>query len=153
MESKEGEPLDRGAVADLWKHTLSSIPTLYGRLVYLGSLMEPDSGRYRHHGLAAIFGRNESHAALRDIHMEIFVEWLSLPLAERHADLLDYLNSLPHRSDQVVWNWRRGKAYLKCVPVRAKSMEKQLFIADIEALLTLMPNAAGRSRPDSSPPE
>src|SRR6266851_1649145 len=120
MESKESKALDRSAVADLWKHTLSNIPTLYGRLVYLGSLMEPDSGRYRHHGLATIFGRNESHAALRGSHLEIFVEWLSLPLAERHADLLEYLKSLPHRSNQVVRKWRRSKAYRNCVPLLAK---------------------------------
>jgi hypothetical protein len=153
MESKESKALDRGALADLWKHTLSSIPTHYGRLVYLGSIMEPDSGRYRHHGLATVFGRNESHAALRDSHLEIFVEWLSLPLAARHADLLEYLKSLPHPTDQIVRNWRRTKAYRSCIPLSAKPVEKQLFCADIEALLSLAPNAADPSRPDSSPPE
>jgi len=52
--------LERSAAADLWKHTLSRIPTAYGRLMYLGSLRDPNSGIYRHHGLSAAFGREES---------------------------------------------------------------------------------------------
>ncbi len=32
--------LERGAASDLWRHTLSQIPTVFGRLVYLSSLRE-----------------------------------------------------------------------------------------------------------------
>src|SRR5882724_9266282 len=103
--------MERGARADLWKNTLLRIPTLYGRLAYLASLLEPDTGRYRHHGLAAVFGRNESNAALRDSHMEVFLEWLNLPLKDRHEDLNEYLISLPERRERVIRNWRRSRTY------------------------------------------
>ena len=43
---------ERGAAADVWRHTLSQIPYLYGRLAYLGSLRNANTGRYEHHGLA-----------------------------------------------------------------------------------------------------
>ena len=36
----------------LWIRDLSQIETLYGRLVYLAGLRNPDSGRYEHYGCA-----------------------------------------------------------------------------------------------------
>ncbi|MDP9115300.1 MAG: hypothetical protein M3O20_16675, partial [Acidobacteriota bacterium] len=66
--------LERDALADLWKHTLSQIPTVYGRLVYLASLRDPNSGTYRHHGLSASFGREQSIYALRKSHEQTFLE-------------------------------------------------------------------------------
>ena len=75
--------LERDAVADLWKHTLSQIPTTYGRLVYLASLRDPNSGSYRHHGLSAAFGREQSTYALRTSHEQTFLQWLNLPLPVR----------------------------------------------------------------------
>jgi hypothetical protein len=145
--------MDRGALSDLWRNTLLRIPTVYGRLSYLASLLETDSGRYRHHGLADVFGRNESHAALRDSHMEVFREWINLPLRDRHADLKQYLVSLPERSERVIRNWRRSRVYRNSVPVAAGAMERELFHADIEALLRLLQNAVDSAPQDSSPPE
>ena len=55
--------LERSAAEDLWRHTLSRIPTLFGRIAYLASLRDPNSGIYRHHGLSAVFGRDESSNA------------------------------------------------------------------------------------------
>lgn len=145
--------MERGALSDLWRNTLLQIPTLYGRLSYLASLLDADSGRYRHHGLADVFGRNESHAALRDSHMEVFREWINLSLRDRHADLKQYLISLPERSERVIRNWRRSRVYRNSVPVAAGAMERELFHADIEALLRLLQNVADSAPQDSSPPE
>src|SRR5712691_10477786 len=86
--------LERTALADLWKHTLSQIPTVYGRLAYLASLRDPNSGAYRHHGLSAAFGREESGKALKQSHEGIFSEWLNLALAEKSGDLGNYLRDL-----------------------------------------------------------
>src|SRR5579862_3699526 len=103
--------LERYAVQDLWKHTLSRIPTLYGRLFYLSSLRDPNSGAYRHHGLSTAFGREESARALQESHEEAFLEWVKLPLSEQKADLTHYLDELedPHRT--VVNHWLRSKSY------------------------------------------
>src|SRR6478672_862944 len=62
--------LERNALADLWKHTLSQIPSTYGRLAYLASLRDANSGVYRHHGLSAAFGREESVSAMRKSHQD-----------------------------------------------------------------------------------
>ena len=145
--------MERGALSDLWRNTLLRIPTLYGRLSYLASLLETDTGRYRHHGLADVFGRNESHAALKDSHMEVFREWINMPLRDRHADLKQYLVSLPERPERVIRNWRRSRAYRNSVPVAAGAMERELFHADVDALLRLLQNAADSDPQDSSPLE
>src|SRR5450631_2650711 len=83
--------LERSAVSDLWRHTLSHIPTTFGRLVYLASLRDPNSGVYRHHGLSSVFGRDESIKALRESHEQTFLEWIGLTMEEKHCDLRQYL--------------------------------------------------------------
>src|SRR5260370_31284639 len=86
--------LQRKAAADLWRNTLSQISTNFGKLVYLSSLRDPNTGQYHHHGLAALFGDQESEQALRRSHTEVFEKWLNLPLQDQKEDLDEYLSSL-----------------------------------------------------------
>src|SRR5260370_980835 len=97
--------LERTALADLWKHTLSRIPTVSGRLAYLATLRDPASGAYRHHGLFASFGRDEAVRALRESHHKEFQVWLTLPLAEKSEDLREYLLRLEDPLADVVNHW------------------------------------------------
>jgi hypothetical protein len=85
--------------------------------------------------------------------MEVFREWINLPLRTRHADLKEYLVSLPESPERVMRNWRRSRAYRNAVPIAAAAMERELFRIDLEALLKLQPTAAEPDHPDSSPPE
>jgi len=133
--------LERSAIGDLWKHTLSRIPALYGRLTYLASLRDPNSGAYRHHGLSAVFGRDESGKALRESHEQAFVEWLKMSLAEKHEDLRRHLALLEDPQgmavDQavVVEHWLRTGIYRTMAPSAARPVEAELFSRDLEALL------------------
>jgi hypothetical protein len=147
--------LERSAIGDLWKNTLSRIPTVYGRLHYLASLRDPNSGAYRHHGLSAVFGREESGKALRESHENTFVEWLKLSLAEKHSDLLQYLTPLEEPFEVVVDHWLKSGVYRTIAPAAARSVETDLFSHDLEALLETFRHSArsGASAPKSSPPE
>src|ERR1700722_1128128 len=107
---------EHSAVADLWKHTLSHIPTAIGRVIYLASLRDLNSGTYRHHGLSASFGRDESVRALRESHLEAFQGWLTLSLAEKNRDLREYFAGLETQRDEVVDHWLRSGAYRTQVP-------------------------------------
>lgn len=133
--------LERTALADLWKHTLSQIPTVYGRLAYLASLRDPNSGAYRHHGLSAAFGREESGKALKQSHESVFSGWLNLPLAVKSGDLGAYLQSLDDAQGIVVGHWLRSEQYRAQVPDSARPMEIELFHRDLEALLQILRNA------------
>lgn len=134
---------------DLWRRTLSQIPTVYGRLVYLSGLRDPNSGQYQHHGLSLVFGEEEAHLALRESHERSFREWLELRLEHQKADLALYFSDLPTDRRTLVENWLRLAPYRNLVPARAKKPERELFLADLETLLLTLKNefeAAGTGR-------
>jgi hypothetical protein len=127
--------LERSATADLFKNTLSRIPTLFGRLAYLASLRDSNSGVYRHHGLASIFGRDESRKALSQSHQTVFQEWLNLPLADKKDDLSAYLNGLDDPRPEVLDHWASLRPYLGYMPASARVSERELFCAEFDVLL------------------
>jgi hypothetical protein len=131
------------AYADLWRRTLEQIPTLYGRLVYLTTLRNADSGRYEHHGLAMLFGPEACDVALRDSHRRTYLDWLSRPLPAQRADLLAYIDSLEVAVDQLVETWLELAPYRNLAPATARPEERLLFESDLEALLTLLRNELG----------
>ena len=53
---------DRSPASDLWRHTLSQIPTTFGRLVFLASLRDPNTGAYAHYGFAHRVGEEAAGA-------------------------------------------------------------------------------------------
>src|SRR5690349_5120688 len=99
--------LERNASADLFRHTLSKVPTVLGRLEYLASLRDPNSGTYRHHGLAAVFGRDESKRALCAAHEEAYQEWLNLSLSQKKDDALEHLESINGSKPGILQHWQR----------------------------------------------
>jgi hypothetical protein len=130
--------LERSAAGDLWKNTLSRIPTQFGKLAYLASLRDSNSGIYRHHGLSMVFGRDESNRVLRENHEQVFFEWLNLPMSGKSADLMDYVTSLEDPAQTVLSHWFRSKAYSSHVPSAAREMERELFVTDLEALIEII---------------
>ena len=127
--------LDRSAGEDLFRHTLARIPSLYGRLMYLSSLRDPNSGAYRHYGLAAAFGREQSAEALESSHRRTFRDWLKLSLAEKHADLLMYVEALDDPRGLVVRYWIESQGYMGCIPDNASKADRALYSTDIQQLL------------------
>lgn len=144
--------LERSAAGDLWKNTLSRIPTVYGRLSYLASLRDANSGLYRHHGLTALFGREESGKALKESHRSAFEEWLMLPMAQKHAELLEYLRSLEDSPNLVLDRWIDQTVYRGLLPDGAREPEVELFSRDLDALLRTVRNGLAATSPTSSPP-
>jgi len=137
-ESRADLKLERGAAADLWRNTLSQIPTLFGRLVYLSSLRDSNSGTYEHYGLAQVFGSKEADRTLRQSHAQAFTSWLNLNLEQQKADLEDYLAGLEEDVDAILANWIRLAPYRNVIPARAREVERQLYLTDIEVVLELL---------------
>lgn len=127
--------LERSATADLFKNTLARIPTVFGRLEYLASLRNPNSGVYRHHGLASIFGREESRKALSQSHQAVFQEWLNLPLAEKREDLSAYFEGLEDPLPVVLDHWTGIHTYRGYMPASARVSERELFCTGFDVLL------------------
>jgi len=140
--------LERSATADLWRHTLAQIPTVFGRLVYLSLLRDPNSGTYRHHGIAMFFGEEETNRTLRTSHVRVFAEWLGFYLEQQKADLDLYLSGLSTDRWTLLDSWQRLKPYTAYVPGSARRFEKKLFLTDLETLLALLRNACNVAAPD-----
>jgi hypothetical protein len=137
-ESKPELKLERGAAADLWRNTLSQIPTLFGRLVYLSSLRDSNSGVYEHYGLAQVFGAKDADKTLRQSHTQVFASWLNLNLEQQKADLEDYLAGLEEDVDAILATWIRLAPYRNLIPARAREVERQLYLTDLEVVLELL---------------
>lgn len=143
-----GVAFDRSASADLWRNTISQIPFVFGRLVYLASLRNPNNGCYEHHGLALVFGEDEANKALKNSHTAVFAEWLSFNLEQQKADLDLYISALFEDKRVVVETWIRLAPYRNLLPASVRSVERRLYLADFGALLELFKGAYGVVVPD-----
>src|ERR1700719_3023497 len=112
---RANDALDRSAASDLWRNTLSQIPSVFGRLVYLSGLRNMNSGRYEHHGLALVFGEDEANRALKKSHLQAFQEWLGFNLEQQKADLDLYLSSVTTDKKTTLENWIQGTPYRNLV--------------------------------------
>jgi hypothetical protein len=147
-ERASGVVFDRSAAADLWRNTISQIPSVFGRLVYLASLRSPNNGSYEHHGLALVFGEDEANKALKNSHTAVFAEWLSFNIEQQKADLDLYISGLFEDRRVVVDTWLRLAPYRNLLPASVRGVERRLYIADFTALLELFKVAYGVASPD-----
>jgi hypothetical protein len=141
--------LSRGAAPDLWRNTLSQIPSLFGKLVYLSGLRNPNNGRYEHHGLSLLFGEDQANLALKKSHSQAFNEWLTFNLQQQKTDLELYFSGIAEDRHTILKTWVKLAPYRNLVPASAKKVERQLYVADLTAILGLLRNeigAAGRDR-------
>src|SRR5271154_5568093 len=139
---------DRSAASDLWRNTLSQISTVFGRLVYLASLRNPNNGSYDHYGLALVFGEDEANRALKDSHVTVFAEWLTFNLEQQKADLDLYLAGLFEDRRLVIETWVRLAPYKNLVPASVRGVERRLYINDLAALMELFKNVYAVAAPD-----
>lgn len=135
----------RDAAFDVWHHTLSQIPSVFGRLVYLASLRDANTGRYQHHGLALVFSDEEANKSLRSSHNAAFAEWIQFNIEQQKADLDLYLSQFFENKAQVIENWLRLGPYRNLVPASARRNERKLYLTDLEAMLHLLKNEYGVS--------
>ena len=140
--------LERDAISDLWRNTLSQIPAVFGRLVYFAGVRDANSGRYEHHGLALVFGENEADRALRRSHIQTFSEWLCFDLEQQKADLDLYLSALLDDRREVIDTWLRLEPFRTLVPTSATKAETELYLSDFRILLALLKNEYGVAGPD-----
>ena len=145
---KRDLPLDRNALGDLWRNTLSQIPSVFGRLNYVSSLRNPNNGRYEHHGLELVFGEDEANKALKKSHSQLFQEWLKFNLEQQKADLELYIAGLFENRRTVIENWLKLAPYRNLIPAAVRGVERRLYVSDLMTLLELLKNEYGAAGPD-----
>src|ERR1700747_1641335 len=126
---------DRSPASDLWRHTLSQIPTTFGRLVFLSTLRDPNTGVYAHYGFAQRVGEEAADQALRQSHSHCCSEWLAFSLEAQKADLDLYLSGIDSEKKTILDTWIRTKPYQNLIPAAAVEVERRLYNSDLETLL------------------
>lgn len=130
--------MNHSPAGDLWRNTLERIPTVFGRMQYLASLRDSNTGDYRHFGLAQRFGEPEARAAIRDSHLKTFADWLAFNLEEQKNELQGYLDDLEGDKKTIVENWIRLNSLRNCIPVETREVERQLYLTDLATVLELL---------------
>jgi hypothetical protein len=115
--------------AEFWHRSLMQIPTLFGRLVYLSSLLDGATGRYVHPNLTHLVGSDQAERTLRSSHFQVFSQWLAASLEDQKNDLDEYLRTV---------GGSERKRFRELVPPTAREVERHLYLADIETLLELL---------------
>lgn len=127
--SETGLTAPRSSALDAWRAALAQVPTLFGRLVYVASLRDLSSGRYVDPGIIQVLGNEETDQFLRQVHRQLFQQWLNSNLTEQKADLDEY------------WSAGTGMFLIselrELVPRSAREVERQLYLTDLETLLEL----------------
>ena len=83
VESLESYQQTRRVVEDITARTLASIPTEFGKLLYLSSLRDLATGNYVHEGLVARYSPESVQQALNHCLEELFLRVLDMPLEQQ----------------------------------------------------------------------
>ena len=148
MEASSISARDRTLAGSVARE-LSLIESSYGQLVYLAGLLDPNTGRYNHYGIALAGNDRELSNILKRSHESVFQAWIALPLQRKMGDLELYIAGLPGVDRvELVDAWLRLTPYKHLVPASIQGPERQKHISDFEALLGLLRNVYGVPSPD-----
>jgi hypothetical protein len=129
---------DETPAAELWRRTLSRIDSVFGRLVYLASLRDPNTGVYQHFGFAQRFSEREADRTIRRSHANTFSDWLWFSLEQQREDLEKYLESVGGDRRAILGAWREWPPYMNWIPAQSRPVDRELFHSDLEIVLDLI---------------
>jgi hypothetical protein len=141
---------DETPEAELWRRTLAQIPSLLGRLVYLASLRDLNTGKYQHFGFAQQVGDRAAERTIRRSHGNAFEDWLCLSLSEQREQLDRHLDTTDGEREQILAHWQAEPPYLSWVPSQALPAQKDLFRADLEIVTDLIRRESSAFSPTRS---
>ena len=135
------------AYDDLARRTLSRIPCDLGRLIYLASTREYNTGNYYHEGLASRYGPEAALKALEIAHRQAFYKVSAFSLEDLVTELESYLQSTKEDPLECLRAWQRLEPYRIVVPADVNVTVARLFTSNLRLALAIL-----RYRQDSSRP-
>ncbi len=131
-------PEKEAILTESWQRTLAGIPTFPGRMAYLASLRNANTGTYEHFGLSQRIGAPEVDRLLRRSHVDLFQQWLCFGLERQRRELDDYLADLEGDKREIVSTWLSLGPYAAWIPAESRDVERKLYYADLGAVLELI---------------
>ncbi|HZU25084.1 MAG TPA: hypothetical protein VFA04_06155 [Bryobacteraceae bacterium] len=120
-----------------------AVETCHGRLAYVAGLRDA-AGRYQHHGMGLVYGRENANAAIRKCHLRAFREFTELSLDRTTADVDSSLAS----QDGDAQAWTDIRAWRDLVPDSVRGRERKLFVAEARLLMARLIQRAAAAGPD-----
>jgi hypothetical protein len=151
MESLESYQQARRVVEDFTARTLAALPTEFGKLLYLASLRDFSSGNYVHAGLTARYSCESVQQALGFCHEEVFMRILEMPLEQQEWDLRACVAGLEGEFWGKLRRWRESEFYRLLIPPNAPPYLREIFLANVGALLDVVLEEGARQGLDASP--
>jgi CheY-like chemotaxis protein len=108
--------------------------SLFGRLIMASKLWNWGKNRYEHR-LSNRYSCQDVDDAMRLVHHEALVSWLSFSLRQQKADVSIYLEGVSHSAAEVHRLQALGKAAL---PQTAIEAERQFFLSQLSVIQRLL---------------
>ncbi len=126
------------AYDDLAYRSLSRIPCELGRLIYLASTREYNTGHYYHEGLADRFGPEAAQKALEIAHRQSFYKVSAYSLEDLVEELERYLKSTKEEPQECLRAWRKLEPYRVAVPADVNGTVARLFTSNLRLALAVL---------------
>lgn len=126
------------AFEDLFSRTLSRIPNHIGRLIYLASTRDYNSGTYQHEGLAARFSPADANRALKAAHHQVFEQLAALSLEELVKELGEYIKTSDEAEGEFLKAWRELEPYRVAIPMDVDPTTAQLLLSNVRVALEVL---------------
>ena len=126
------------AYDDLLRRSLSRVSGDLGRLIYLASTRDYNTGTYHHEGLAARFRRDLAGKALEAAHRQIFHKMSVCSLEQLVGELEIYVKASRQTRDEVLHVWQKLEPYRVAIPVDVNRMAAKLFVSNLKLALAIL---------------
>ena len=117
---------------------LDSFPNDLTRMLYLASLRDCNSGRYRHPTLSERIGTEMANQGLRACHVQVFRRLLALPISGYVSQLEQYIQYIRTEKTTVLRIWQALQAYRATTPVLRSPLYRELFCLNMESALMVL---------------
>jgi hypothetical protein len=126
------------AYDDLLNRTLSRIPCYLGRLIYLASTREYNTGNYYHEGLASRFSPELARKALEIAHRQAFYKVSAFSLEDLVSDLETYFQSTREDPQECLRAWQKLEPYRIAIPTDGNVTVARLFSSNLRLALAIL---------------
>lgn len=126
------------AYNDVVNRSLSRIPCELGRLIYLASTREYNTGHYHHEGLADRFGPDAAKKALEIAHRQAFYKVSAYSLEALVEELEKYLGSTKENPLECLRAWQKLEPYRIAAPADVNATVARLFTSNLRLALAIL---------------
>jgi hypothetical protein len=139
----------RSALEDLLGTTLAGVAGIVGKIEYVASLRDAQSGGYSHWGLNRAYGEQAAQQALAEAHRLLFLKLLRTPLRALRDDVMLSSGALQVTAGEYMEKLRNQMPAL--LPQALSGGSARHFSSVLHALSILVSDPA-KTPPEATPP-